>query len=265
MIQNKACDVGSAKIIPATVIGCCVSYVLPIFIVVYFSIDSVHILLNLKASLRKHNAVHPSIITTHKRHSTSTDADINVLTSDETTVAECNESCQSVPKVTSKNIRQSTRPRNTLKIVSKDTLQNIFTIKNNRITSLNNDKKGGPAVVSNGCSLKVPDKTLSDYQWIATFNVLLGVSFVINILPFGVLAVVRSICLDISGKSCVTTEWWYFGYIMCYLNSFLNPLCYAFGNKNFKRAFKSILCAEKSHENSAATSSTVTNNPVARF
>ena len=38
---------------------------------------------------------------------------------------------------------------------------------------------------------------------------------------------------------------YHFCYYLCYVNSTLNPLCYALSNDRFKRAFRTILCNRK--------------------
>ena len=66
--------------------------------------------------------------------------------------------------------------------------------------------------------------------------ILVILAFAVTWLPYNVLAVISPFC-----STCVTLPLWDFGYLFCYVNSLINPFCYAFGNRRFKKAFKSIL------------------------
>ena len=225
MVRDKVCDVGSAKIIPATVIGCCVSYLIPIFIVLYFAMDSIHILTKMKKNFTKMNSN---------------------ITMTSTTIGEIASTAIAAIPVTVRNDLSNSIPEN-----NNCTHKGTIKMKTHQRTSKANAYRGTIKAASQ--RLQSFSTTLDDYHWVATFNVLLGISFIVNILPFGVLSVARSVCLHLNGSSCVSTEWWYFGYIMCYFNSMLNPVCYAFGNKNFKRAFKLILCRKEAYKSTMPT------------
>ena len=60
-------------------------------------------------------------------------------------------------------------------------------------------------------------------------------AFIITWLPYNLMVIIAPFC-----KSCIKEGWWHFGYIFCYVNSLLNPVCYAFGNRHFKQYFKEI-------------------------
>ena len=77
-------------------------------------------------------------------------------------------------------------------------------------------------------------KRVVEIQRISRFVVLMAVAFTVTILPFGVFSVMR-IC------SGVEDRWWRMATILAYLNSALNPLCYAFGNKNFNIAMRKLV------------------------
>ena len=65
-------------------------------------------------------------------------------------------------------------------------------------------------------------------------------AFLITWLPYNLFAVMAPFCSD-----CIPTGWWDFGYILCYVNSTLNPFCYALGNRKFREAFKNIIYSYK--------------------
>lgn len=252
MRWKEQCDVGSAKVIPATVVGCCVSYVIPVIIVTFFAIDSIHILLKMKSTLHKKKKKKPSesqspiFKNPYVQNAASTlqiygGSNININNNDNNNTYDPDPILvDNLPKKDDMDFGL-----NSNKDISQvDTMEkmNIKERKDDYKTKITSRKRFTSTILR-----------LSDYQWIATFNVLLATSFLINILPFGILAVTRSVCLHVNGVSCVSQEWWYFGYIMCYMNSMLNPLCYAFGNKNFKRAFKMLLCKRSNRRDSVPT------------
>ena len=214
MKQKRYCDVGSEKQVPATVIGCLVSYVLPIFLVIAIAIDSVRILMKLKKKFSKHRA-----------------SDLVIA----------NNNAEPVSNSSIATVSGERKEKDTPVPMSDQEKER----KKKTVNPLKNP----------GLRFQSFSKSIDEYQWIATFNMLLGITFIVNILPFGVLAVTRSVCHAVSGESCVSQEWWYFGYIMCYLNSMLNPVCYAVGNKNFKKAFKELLCRNVQRRKSSTSSS----------
>ena len=84
----------------------------------------------------------------------------------------------------------------------------------------------------------VIQKTMSDHNRATKLLILIICAYAITWLPYDLFAIIAPFC-----ATCISVPWWHFGYIFCYVNSFLNPFCYAFGNKKFKKTFKNIfLC-----------------------
>ncbi|GFS13566.1 muscarinic acetylcholine receptor M4-like [Elysia marginata] len=68
-----------------------------------------------------------------------------------------------------------------------------------------------------------------------TISFILG-AFVLCWTPYHVIILIYAICY-----SCVNGYLYKFSYWMCYLNSPINPFCYAFANAQFKRTFLRIM------------------------
>uniref|UniRef100_H2Y1F3 G-protein coupled receptors family 1 profile domain-containing protein n=1 Tax=Ciona intestinalis TaxID=7719 RepID=H2Y1F3_CIOIN len=64
-------------------------------------------------------------------------------------------------------------------------------------------------------------------------------AFILLWLPYNIMALIEAFC-PLSEK-CIPDLAWSFGYWSCYLNSTLNPVCYAMCNKNFQETFKFLL------------------------
>ena len=68
-----------------------------------------------------------------------------------------------------------------------------------------------------------------------TISVILG-AFVACWTPYHIFAIIGSFC-----PSCINIHVFMFSYFLCYLNSPINPFCYAASNQQFKSAFKRIM------------------------
>lgn len=125
---------------------------------------------------------------------------------------------------------------------------NINKLKSNSSNSNNNKSSSNSSTTKPSYSTHHPIQPKSERKAAKTLSTLLLV-FIVTWLPYDILVLIKTLS---GGEDLVPEKVWNFSYYLCYINSTINPLCYALCNAQFRRTYMRILKCKLSNEHNSS-------------
>lgn len=100
-----------------------------------------------------------------------------------------------------------------------------------------NNKLGKPTAPRVAKKKKKSQEKRQETKAAKTLSAIL-LSFIITWTPYNILVLLKPLT---TCTKCIPPELWDFFYALCYINSTINPMCYALCNASFRRTYVRIL------------------------